>query len=69
MEDNSGESEENLLICLHIKRLDRGGWCFTWFLSSSDPTNHVVDPGHLIVGVDVHAHFPVVDKIGINKNV
>ena len=39
--------------------------CCTWFLSSSDPTNHIVDPGHLIIGVDVHAHFPVVDKIGI----
>ena len=41
----------------------------TWFLSSSDPTNHVVDPGHLVIGVDVHAHFPVVDKRDIVKNI
>lgn len=30
---------------------------YTWLLSTSDSTNHIVDAGHLIVAVNVHAHF------------
>lgn len=29
----------------------------TWLLHSSDLANHIVDPGHLLVAVHVHAHF------------
>lgn len=30
---------------------------YTWLLSSSDSANHIVDTGHLIVAVHIHAHF------------
>lgn len=31
----------------------------TWLQSSSDLSDHIIDPGYLVVAVNVHAHLPV----------
>ena len=35
---------------------------FTWLQSSSDPANDIVDPGYLVVCVNVHTYLPVIDR-------
>lgn len=36
----------------------------TWFQGSSNLANDVVDPGYLVVSVDVHTHLPGIESLG-----
>lgn len=42
--------------------------CHTWLQSPSYPPNDVVDPGYLVVRVDVHTHLPDTDRLRCDPN-